>query len=225
MAVRHHGSRITEGARKNMFLKNKAVYALIMFFAFSVPAYSQWTANWIWQSDDGPANTWMCFRKTVSLSSAPATAYARVAADSKYWLWINGQLVVFEGQLKRNANTNDTYYDSLNLAPYLKAGANTIAVQVWYWGKDGFGHHSSGKGAFLFDGDFGGTSVRSDATWKVRVHPAYENSTTGGQPNFRLSEYNVRFNAQNDGINGWQQPGFNDASWPTATAKGVPPTS
>jgi len=206
-----------------MFLKNKVVHALILLGAFSAPSYSQGTANWIWQSVDGPANTWMCFRKTVSLSSVPATAYTRIAADSKYWLWINGQLVVFEGQLKRNPNLSDTYYDSLNLAPYLKSGTNTIAAQVWYWGKDGFDHHSSGKGGFLFDGDFGGTAVRSDNTWKLQVHPAYENSTTGGQPNFRLSEYNVRFNAQNDAINGWQQPGYDDASWLAATEKGAPP--
>jgi alpha-L-rhamnosidase len=203
----------------------KAVYALIMLGTFSVSAHSQWTANRIWQSADGPSNTWMCFRKTVTLSSVPSTAYARIAADSKYWLWINGQIVVFEGQLKRNPNLNDTYYDSLNLAPYLTSGANTIAAQVWYWGKEGFGHHSSGKGGFLFDANFGDIAVRSDNTWKAKVHPAYQNSTTGGQPNFRLSEFNVRFDARGDSISGWQQPGYNDANWPAATAKGIPPAA
>lgn len=195
----------------------------MMVIASTLSVQAEWVANWIWQSDDGPKNTWMCFRKTVTLASAPSTAYARIAADSKYWLWINGQLVIFEGQLKRNPDPNNTYYDSVNLASYLTSGSNTIAAQVWYWGKEGFDHHSSGKGGFIFDGNFGGTAVRSDNTWKLRVHPAYENSTTGGQPNFRLSEYNVRFNAQNDEINGWQQPGFNDASWQAAVAKGVPP--
>jgi alpha-L-rhamnosidase len=208
-----------------MVIKKIMLNALLMVTFLSVSAYSQWSANWIWQSVDGPSNTWMCFRKTVTLASAPASAYARISADSKYWLWINGQLVVFEGQLKRNPNLNDTYYDSVNVASYLTSGTNTIAAQVWYWGKEGFGHHSSGRGGFLFDGNFGGTAVRSDNTWKARVHPAYQNSTTGGQPNFRMSEYNVRFNAQNDGINGWQQPGYNDASWATATAKGVPPVA
>ncbi|MGD0037334.1 MAG: glycoside hydrolase family 78, partial [Bacteroidota bacterium] len=208
-----------------MFLKNKAVHALIMLGTFFVSAHSQWTANWIWQNADGPSNTWMCFRKTVTLSSVPSTAYARIAADSKYWLWINGQLVLFEGQLKRNPNPNNTYYDSVNLVPYLTSGSNTIAVQVWYWGKEGFSHHSSGKGGFLFDANFGGTAVRSDNTWKAMVHPAYQISTTGGQPNFRLSEFNVRFYARSDSISGWQQPGYNDANWPAATAKGIPPSA
>ena len=191
----------------------------------TLPAQSQWAANWIWQSVDGPQNTWMCFRKTVTLASAPSTAYARIAADSKYWLWINGKMVIFEGQLKRNPDPKNTYYDSVNLAPYLTSGSNTIAAQVWYWGKEGFGHHSSGKGGFLFDANFDGTAVRSDNTWKAKVHPAYQNSTGGGQPNFRLSEFNVKFDARSDSDSGWQQPGYNDSNWPAATAKGVPPTA
>jgi len=208
-----------------LFLKNKAVCALIILGAFSVSVYSQWTANWIWQSADGPQNTWMCFRKTVTLASAPSVAYARIAADSKYWLWINGRLAVFDGQLKRNPDPKNTYYDSVNLASYLTSGANTIAAQVWYWGKEGFGHHSSGKGGFLFDANFDGAAVLSDNTWKAKVHPSYQNSTTGGQPNFRLSEFNVRFDARSDSDSGWQQPGYNDANWPAATAKGVAPTA
>jgi alpha-L-rhamnosidase len=208
-----------------MFLKNKVVYALIMLGTFSNSAHSQWAANWIWQSADGPQNTWMCFRKTVTLASAPSSAYARIAADSKYWLWINGRLVIFEGQLKRNPNPNNTYYDSVDCSPYLTSGSNTIAVQVWYWGKEGFSHHSSGKGGFLFDANFGDTAVRSDNTWKAKVHPAYQISTTGGQPNFRLSEFNVRFDARSDSISEWQQPGYNDANWPTAIVKGIPPSA
>jgi hypothetical protein len=30
-----------------------------------------------------------------------ATAMTKIAVDSKYWLWVNGQLVVREGGLKR----------------------------------------------------------------------------------------------------------------------------
>ncbi len=198
--------------------------ALSIIFAVSTTVHAQWTANWIWQTADGPQNTWMCFRKTVTLNSAPASAPTRMAADSKYWLWINGKPVVFEGELKRDLPSG-TYYDSINLAPYLTAGTNTIAALVWYWGKDGYSHHSSGKGGFLFDGNFGGTAVRSDATWRAMVHPAYENSTTGGQPNFRLPEFNVRFNAANNSIENWQQPGYDDSAWPLAVTKGIPPSA
>lgn len=186
--------------------------------------HAQWNANWIWQTADGPQNTWMCFRKTVTLASVPASAPVRIAADSKYWLWVNGKLVVFEGQLKRSLPSG-TYYDSLNLAPHLTAGSNTLAVLVWYWGKNGMSHRSSGKGGFLFDGNFGGTAVQSDATWRVQVHPAYQNSTGGGQPNFRLPEFNVRFNAAGNAIEGWQQSDYDDSAWPAAVVKGIPPAA
>jgi alpha-L-rhamnosidase len=202
--------------------------SLLAIVAVTTSVHAQlganWSANWIWQTADGPQNTWMCFRKTVTLASAPASAPVRIAADSKYWLWINGELIVFEGQLKRGLPSG-TYYDSLNLAPYLKAGNNTVAALVWYWGKNGMSHRSSGRGGFVFDGNFGGVAVQSDATWRARVHPAYQNSTGGGQPNFRLPEFNVRFDASANTSEGWQQTDYDDSAWPMAVAKGLPPTA
>lgn len=53
----------------------------------------------------------------MTLTSAPASAIAQIAADSKYWLWINGKLAVFEGGLKRGPNRTDTYYDEIDLKP------------------------------------------------------------------------------------------------------------
>ncbi|MFB6342184.1 alpha-L-rhamnosidase C-terminal domain-containing protein [Saccharicrinis sp. FJH62] len=181
-----------------------------------------WKTNWIWQDADGPQDTWMCFRKNIRLSNIPEKATSRISADSKYWLWINGKQVVFEGQLKRD-RLNETWYDEIDLAPYLIEGTNTIAAKVWYWGREGFSHHDSGKGGFLFDANFGGTPVVSDSTWKLKVHPGYKHSVTGGQPNMRLSVWNVRFNAANDTIEDWQLPGYDDSSWKSATEKGVPP--
>ncbi len=181
-----------------------------------------WLANWIWQDANGPRDTWMCFRKTVSLTSKPKTAIARIAADSKYWLWINGKLVVFEGQLKRD-RLNKTYYDEIDLSPYFVSGKNTIAALVWFWGREGFSHHNSGKGGFLFDADFDATPILSDSTWKTCIHPGYEHSTTGGQPNFRLSVWNVRYNATKDSIKGWQNPEYDDSDWIFAAEKGIPP--
>lgn len=181
-----------------------------------------WNANWIWQSEDGPQNTWMSLRKTVDLVEVPTKAIARIAAESKYWLWINGNLVVFEGQLKRDM-INSLYYDEVDLAPYLVQGKNTIAALVWYWGREGFSHHDTGKGGFLFDADFGSVNVVSDDSWKLKVQPGYEHSISGGQPNARLSEWNVRFNAAKDSISGWQLSGYDDSAWTNATNKGIPP--
>jgi hypothetical protein len=186
-------------------------------------ADSDFSANWIWQSADGPPNSWLAFRKRVTLASAPKRALANIAADSKYWLWINGKLAVFEGGLKRGPNPTDSYYDELDLQPFLGPGDNTIAILVWFWGKDGFSHKNSGKGGLLFQADIDGTLVVSDASWRVRAHAGYLAQTDPG-PNYRLAEWNVQFDARRD-LTGWTRPDFDDSAWSAATAKGRPPAA
>ena len=174
--------------------------------------------------DEAPpagANQWISFRQVIQLDHAPRQAVARISADSKYWLWVNGEMVVFEGQLKRGPTPNDTYFDRVSLAKYLKPGDNTIAVLLWYFGKDGFSHNSSGKAGLLFDAVVDGMPVLSDGSWKAIPHPAYEN-TSAPYPNFRLPESHIRFDARND-ILGWQDPGFDDSGWPLALIYGVAP--
>ena len=95
-------------------------------------------------------NTWLCFRKTVHLPGVPGEMIANIAVDSKYWLWINGKMVVFEGGLKRGPAPGATYYDQVDIAPYLEKGENIIALLVWHFGKNGFSHVNSGTAALLF---------------------------------------------------------------------------
>lgn len=163
------------------------------------------SANWISAEDSfsNKPNTWIAFRKDISLTGKkPARAIAIIAADTKYWLWVNGELVVFEGGLKRGPNPQDTYCDRIDLSTYLKKGKNELAVLLWHFGKNGFSHVNSGKAGLLFQLDGDQVHLKSDPSWLCRIHPAYEN-TNAPQPNFRLAESNVRFNALHD-ISGWQ---------------------
>jgi alpha-L-rhamnosidase len=130
------------------------IQLLLIFFCFASTGFAQlnatstskdWKAAWISSAGNtNKANNWTAFRKIIDLKLVPVTVIARIAVDSKYWLWINGRLVVFEGGLKRGPNPEDTYYDEVDIAPYLKKGKNTIAVLAVYFGKDGFSHKSSG---------------------------------------------------------------------------------
>ena len=172
-------------------------------------------------SNKAKKNIWTCYRKVVKLKSTPKTAVARIAVDSKYWLWINGEMVVFEGQLKRGPTPDDTYYDSVDLTKHLKKGDNTIAVLVWYYGKHGFSHKSSGKSGLVFDAAIDGQQLLSSSEWKAMVHPAF-GDTGAPHPNSRLPESNIRFDAQSD-MPGWQNPGFDDSGWFSAEEFGKPP--
>ena len=169
-------------------------------------ATTNWSAHWI-----GPAassiNLWLCYRKTFSLPSQPASAVARIATDSKYWLWVNGQMAVREGELKRAPNPKDTWYDQIDLAPLLQAGSNTIAVLQWYFGKSGFSHTNSGTAGFLFEMNADGTWVRSDTTWRMVTNTAFQLATTVPQPNYRLSESSLRYDARLD-LGAWTNQNF-----------------
>lgn len=145
-------------------------------------------------------NQWLAFRRDVMLDKVPKKAVAVIAADSKYWLWVNGELAVFEGALKRGPNPSDAYYDEVDLAPYLKKGDNKVALLVWYFGKDGFSHKGSGMPQLFFDCPT--LNVTTDGSWHVRIHPAYGTANCP-VPNYRLSESNIAFDAHKD-IRDWQ---------------------
>lgn len=143
----------------------------------------------------GGVNEWTAFRKDIVLDEIPAQAMAKIAVDSKYWLWINGNIVVFEGGLKRGPNPTDSYYDLVDISGALQKGNNRIAVLVWHFGKSGFSHIDSGATQFLFDCPQIG--LVSDESWLCRIHPAF--GTCGDpQPNYRLSESNICFDANKD---------------------------
>ena len=196
--------------RKNVFV----LLFLIASFV-SVGAKSDWKASWIVPSGcTSETNSWIVYRKVVDINQVPKTLLANIAADSKYWLWINGEMVVFEGGLKRGPSLGDTYYDEVEIAPYLKQGENTIALLVWYFGKNGFSHLSSGSAGLLFEAIGDGVEIITDRSWRGFPYKAYQN-TDAPYPNYRLSESNIRFDAR------LEEKGWNQAGYKSKKLKGV----
>lgn len=169
--------------------------ALSLIFICSVQAQE---AHWITADDStcNERNVWIEFSKDFELKKKVKKAEAKIAADSKYWLWINGEMAVFEGGLKRGPNRNDSYYDIIDLAPYLKKGKNDIRLLLWYFGKSGFSHNSSGKSGIIFDAPEIG--LTSDRTWKSQRLDAFQTADKP-KPNYRLSEANIRYDARLEG--------------------------
>ena len=197
---------------------------------FSSRATSDWRGRWVWRTEDGLENSWTAFRKTFTAPASIAGAAAHIAVDSKYWLWVNGVLVVYEGGLKRGPDRTGTWYDEVDVGAYLQSGAsNTVAVLVWHFGRNGYSHSDSGKGGLLFDlvmtNDAGvKTRVSTDRTWRMKALSAY--SSRNPAPNGRLPERSVKYDARNapssTGQNCWTLPGFNDSAWAAAVDKGAP---
>ncbi len=178
---------------------------------------TDWSAEYIWDSSDGSEeNVWMCLRKTVELPDVPQTLPAYISADSRYWLYINGENAVFEGSVKRGPTPDGSYFDCVDIASYLKPGKNTICALVWYWGKNtSFSNTDSGKAGFIFEaGD-----IISDSSWKARRNPAYLKDSGISQPNYRLPESNIYYDARKE-TGDWLSPSFDDSSWKNAKENG-----
>lgn len=182
-----------------------AVLAFVISSGAGAEEYS-WKAKWISkQQAQSETSTWLAFRKDVEVSKVPESLVARIAADSKYWLWINGELVVYEGGLKRGPSIGGGYYDKVEIAPYLKEGANRISVLVWFFGKAGFSHMSSGTCALLFDARCPGLEILSDGTWEASVQHGY-GIASHPKTNHRLSESNLRYDATAFPFNWYEYP-------------------
>ena len=191
----------------------------------SIPEYqvistvekNDWKAKWIWDKENlTEKNVWMCFNKKVRLDKVPKELTAYISADSKYWLYINGETVVFEGSVKRGPDKNSGYYDSIDIAPFLKEGENSICALVWFWDNEtSYSYSSSGQGGFLFEAINNDITIISDKSWKVKRNSSYVDSPLY-PPNYRLPEYSIYFDARED-MTDWMNESYDASSWENAT--------
>ena len=98
-------------------------------------------AAWIWPTSEFSRNQRANFFFETEIETLPATAPVAVGCETRYWLFVNGELVVLEGGLFRESRTGCGYYDTVDLASYLRTGHNEIAVHVWYYGNGGRNNH------------------------------------------------------------------------------------
>lgn len=105
----------------------------------------RWQGHWIWVPEEPvtpsrplsaginphASETHGLFRKTIHLDQVPDRAPARLTADSRYALFVNGQ-EVFRGPIR--SQPRRLTYDLFDLAPYLQPGENVLAVYVKYYG-------------------------------------------------------------------------------------------
>lgn len=189
----------------NMKRMVRFLTVMLSFAVLATGSVHAQTARWITADspkDDEP-NTWIEFRKEFTIGKLDrkvTSIEAEIAVDSKYWLWVNGEMVVFEGGLKRGPNPHDSYYDVVELAPYLRKGENDIRLLLWYFGKEGFSHKDSGKAGMIFNAEKIG--LVSDSTWESRRLSEYQ-AATDPEPNWRLPESSIKYDARMAGKDQW----------------------
>ena len=178
-------------------------------------------AKWIWASTTS-VNSYVAFRKTFSLEKVPEEAVANIAAESKYYLWMNEELAVFDGASKRGATPYDGFYEQVDLADYLKQGENTLVILVSYNGRGGNSSVDPGKAGLLFQMQAGDQTIVSDSSFKANRLRAYRNKGLLGAdwPNYSqssmLAEWNVYYDAR-ESVGDYTASDFDDSSWENAT--------
>jgi len=196
----------------------------------------RWCGHWIWVPEEPvvpgspfpggsfplPKETHGLFRKTIYLDRVPDRAPARITADSRYVLFVNGR-EVYRGPIR--SQPRRMYYDPFDLAPFLQPGANVLAVYVKYYGtpksywQPAVSNMTLGKsGVLVFEANLGDAGwVYSDETWKARKSDAWDTSwsdnedvshVSGGVP---LEIFDARHFPHN-----WRAVEFDDSKWGNA---------
>ena len=157
------------------------------------------------------------YRRTFSISGVPEAAPARLTADSRYVLWVNGQVV---GRGPARSQPLRQRYDDYDLGPYLVPGVNVIAVLVTYYGHaTPFWMPAPGGGAIgrdavlVFEAQLADEMLVSDAQWRSRRSGAWSlPAALPGHQGVPVEVFDAR-QLPSD----WKDVGFDDSSWQSAT--------
>ena len=172
---------------------------------------SNYDALYIWDdAEAGGRNRYVLFRHAFTLEVAPATGSLHLFADTRYRLLLNG---VTLGHGPARFAVDGPEYDTYDLAPYLHAGDNVIAVLVNSYGVETF-HSERSIGGLIAWGtvtDAAGQCVplASDAPWRVLESPGHHPDTTTLSFALNPGEY-LDARAM---PTGWELPEFDDSAW------------
>ena len=168
-------------------------------------------------------------RKNVNLGKEVKRARLYATARGAYWFYINGQRV---GDSYLNPGWTDfrhrIMYNTYDVTQMLRQGNNALGIELghgWFcddfgwagamWG-DQYGYKPSALAMIKVEYTDGtNETFVTDNTWKVyNGGPLYVNNLYHG----------VIYDAQRE-VDGWKEPGFNDAAWEKVAILPPPPAS
>ncbi|MCW3787313.1 alpha-L-rhamnosidase C-terminal domain-containing protein [Plebeiibacterium sediminum] len=194
------------------------IVTVLVIFSLQVSAQfgesdPEWDASWIYLSDN-PDNEYglYLFRKVFQLQSVPESFNVRVSADNRYKLYVN-EILVSQGPVI--GDIKHWNYETVDLAPYLKAGNNIIAAKVWNEGALRPVFQFSKQTAFLLQGTNEQTKkVNTNNSWKCIEDKSYtpiKQNVLGYYAAGAGEKIDMNFK-----VDGWKQLNFDDSSWSIA---------
>ena len=175
---------------------------------------NHWKAQWITHPTESLLGYGVFhFRKSFELAAVPSQFIIHVSADNRYRLFVNGKAVSFG---PARGDLAHWYYESIDIAPFLKSGKNLLAAVVWNFGEDKPGAQFSLKTAFIVQGNSPSEEIiNTDETWKVIKDRAYMPASADAKET--LGQFIVvgpcdRLDAAQYPWN-WETEGYNDQDW------------
>ena len=177
---------------------------------------AQWPARWITcpgisQKEYGVYH----FRKSFTQDKKPAQFVIHISADNRYRLWVNDKPVC-SGPAR--GDLYNWFFETVDIAPYLQQGKNTLAVMVWNLAVYAPTAQISSRTGLIVQGDGEPNAmVNTDETWKVIKDEAFTPCA------LEDGAYHREVGA-GDHINGrgypwgWQQTNYTDEQWLNAIA-------
>ena len=177
-------------------------------------------AQWIWPYDHrfDLYNSFALFRRDFTLEAAPRRASLFITADQSYHLYING---AFVGRGPARGFQSHWPYDEIDVARWLVAGRNVIAIRAHNPGRSNFQYLHQGYAGLLVAAQWGSVRIDSDLGWKCIVQPGGRRDTiTGSLQLFSQEHYDAR-----EGLVNWMNSDFDDRAWsaPRAQQCGILP--
>ena len=179
-----------------------------------------WSARWI-AAPGAPAQDFGVyhFRRAIDLPAKPASFLIHVTADNRYQLYVNGARVAWG---PARGDLFHWRFESVDIAPHLKAGRNLLAAVVWNFGALAPEAQVTLQTGFLLQGDTKAEHIADTGPdWKCVRNQAYQPLPV---PRSQISAYYVvgpgeRLDAALYPW-GWDRPNFDDAAWKPAQVIG-----
>lgn len=172
-----------------------------------------WKAYWVDVPETSPdAYGVYLFRRELPLAAQPDRFVVHVSGDNRYQLLVNGQRISWG---PARSDLTHWRYETVDLAPALRAGTNVIAAIVWNDGPRRAVAQISNQTAFLLESDEPeNIGVNSNRSWKCLQTRAYTPQFLA--PDQQTGYYALGPNEHFDAAKfpwGWELSGFDDSQW------------
>lgn len=177
----------------------------------------RWHAQWITVPNTTPDGYGVyLFRKTIELTSKPTHFKIHVSGDNRYKLFVNEKLVSMGPARGDIAHWN---YETVDIAPYLKAGKNTIAAQVWNEGEFKPEAQITFRTGFILQGATSAESaINTNNTWLCEKDNSFAPLVFRTRGYYVAGAGEIRNMALSP--KNWQSEGFDDKNWQKARPVG-----